>query len=312
MADADQTVAAAVYSYNTIATTGAITANKNLTIPAATDAAGYTKIIDNRCTGAFGIVVKDSGVGTTVTVPNGTTAAVLMDSRGATLVSSKIIASDGSLAISAIPSTTGNIRVPSTTSIIASRNAANNADFVAMATDASDNLYLGAAADGTADYAQVIINPGSFGYLYLAGVPKLTWGADDMTISTINALQDGNADGKVIDVIRSVGTTNATVTNIYTWTIVNNAVTTIDILVNAITDDGAAGGVWKRSYTLRNDATVVTAIGTIHDAQTDEDAAGWDVTIDDDGAGTGRVRVTGAAATNITWYSSIRLQSVFA
>jgi hypothetical protein len=86
MADANQTVVAAVYRYNTIKTIGAITANRNVVLPAATDAAGYTKVINNTCTGAFSIVVGDGGVGTTATIVNGTSGIVLIDSRGATLV----------------------------------------------------------------------------------------------------------------------------------------------------------------------------------------------------------------------------------
>jgi hypothetical protein len=83
------TPAAAVYCYNTIKTTGALTANRNLVLPSSgTDARGYTKIINNTCTGAFSVVVGDGGAGTTVTVANGTNATVLFDSRGATNVGS--------------------------------------------------------------------------------------------------------------------------------------------------------------------------------------------------------------------------------
>jgi len=85
MADTNQTPANTVYCYNTIKTTGAITANKTLTLPTATDAAGYTKIINNTCTGAFSIIVS-VGAGTTATIANGYSATVLMDSRGVTLI----------------------------------------------------------------------------------------------------------------------------------------------------------------------------------------------------------------------------------
>jgi hypothetical protein len=86
MADANQTPAAAVYAYNTIKTTGAITANRDLTLPGATDAAGYTKIINNTCTGGgFGLVIKaSSGAGGTVGIANLMSAMVLVDSRGVT------------------------------------------------------------------------------------------------------------------------------------------------------------------------------------------------------------------------------------
>lgn len=85
MADANQTASATVYSAGTIKTTGAITANRTLTVPAAsaTDSLGYYKFICNTCTGAFGIIIS-TGAGTTVTIANGKSACVLIDSRGVT------------------------------------------------------------------------------------------------------------------------------------------------------------------------------------------------------------------------------------
>jgi hypothetical protein len=86
MADANQTVSAAAYAYGSIKTTGALTANRNLILPAVSDVSGYTKIINNTCTGSFSIIVGDGGAGTTVSVANGTTVTILFDSRGATQV----------------------------------------------------------------------------------------------------------------------------------------------------------------------------------------------------------------------------------
>jgi hypothetical protein len=85
MADANQTPAAAVYQAASIKTTGAITANRNLTLPAATDAQSYEKTIVNTCTGAFSIVVT-TGAGGTVTIANGKTAKIRVDSTGTTRV----------------------------------------------------------------------------------------------------------------------------------------------------------------------------------------------------------------------------------
>ncbi len=83
MADANQTPAAAVYVFGTVQTTGALTADRNLTLPTATDAAAYTKWIDNLCTGNYNVVVKCAS-GATVSVPNGQRICVLVDSRGVT------------------------------------------------------------------------------------------------------------------------------------------------------------------------------------------------------------------------------------
>jgi hypothetical protein len=83
MADANQTPAASVYCYRTIKTTGAITANRTLTIPngGATDPGSREFTVRNTCTGAFGIVVS-TGAGTTVTVANGKIAILGVDSGG--------------------------------------------------------------------------------------------------------------------------------------------------------------------------------------------------------------------------------------
>lgn len=85
MADANQTAAAAVFSYFCIKTTGALTATRTLTLPTATDAQGFMKLIDNTCTGAFGVTVQ-CAAGTTVTIANGKSALVWVDSRGVTRI----------------------------------------------------------------------------------------------------------------------------------------------------------------------------------------------------------------------------------
>lgn len=83
MADANQTAGASVVCFRTIKTTGAITANRTLTVSAggATDPGGREFTLRNTCTGAFGIVVS-TGAGTTVTVANGKIAILGVDSGG--------------------------------------------------------------------------------------------------------------------------------------------------------------------------------------------------------------------------------------
>lgn len=82
MADANQTASSSVYQMTGIRTTGTLTANRNLTLPTApSDAYGYPKWINNFCAGAFGVVVK-CAAGITVTVANGKSAWVWVDSIG--------------------------------------------------------------------------------------------------------------------------------------------------------------------------------------------------------------------------------------
>jgi hypothetical protein len=82
MADANQTPASSIYQYGAICTTGALTANRDLTLPTVTDANAYSKWINNTCTGAFSIVLKCVGPGSTVTIANGKSAWIMFDSRG--------------------------------------------------------------------------------------------------------------------------------------------------------------------------------------------------------------------------------------
>ena len=72
MADANQTAASSVYSRREIKCTGALTANRTLTLPhPASEDASYRKTIENATTGGFSIVVS-TGTGTTYTLALGT------------------------------------------------------------------------------------------------------------------------------------------------------------------------------------------------------------------------------------------------
>ena len=86
MADADQTPTASILTNGVVKLTGALTAERQLILPALPDAAARLLVIDNECTGAFGVKVWN-GSGPYVTVPNGQVRTVLDDSRGVTAVS---------------------------------------------------------------------------------------------------------------------------------------------------------------------------------------------------------------------------------
>lgn len=94
MADADQTPAATVYSRRQIRCTGALTANRNLTLPTpANEDATYRKIIRNETTGVFAIVVKTAvGGSTTAAIPVGMQAEVVVrpGTPGVSLVAAAI------------------------------------------------------------------------------------------------------------------------------------------------------------------------------------------------------------------------------
>lgn len=75
MADANQTPSASTAANYVLRLTGAITANRNLTLPLT---AGRSWHVINDCTGAYGVVVKGA-TGSTVTVGNGSKALVVTD-----------------------------------------------------------------------------------------------------------------------------------------------------------------------------------------------------------------------------------------
>lgn len=75
------------------------------------------------------------------------------------------------------PATTGAVRFSSGYRMLATRNASNTADEVAVASDTSDNLILGAANTTSSQaYPQAFVNPSSAGYLMISGVAYVKWG----------------------------------------------------------------------------------------------------------------------------------------
>ena len=85
MADSNQVAAASVYKYGAIRPTGAITANRDLTLPVATNAGGYPKWIKNACTdggSGFAVVVKDGTNPATISILCGQSQWVWIDASG--------------------------------------------------------------------------------------------------------------------------------------------------------------------------------------------------------------------------------------
>jgi hypothetical protein len=110
------------------------------------------------------------------------------------------------------------------------------------------------------------------------------------------------------DEISYVQTTDATVTNLYTFTI-QRGTTTLDATVTASRSGQADGAAYKRAAAWRStSAPVTTQIGATVDEMTLETDGTWDVQIDNS-TETGRLRVTGAAMT-IRWGARTSYQLV--
>ncbi len=114
-------------------------------------------------------------------------------------------------------------------------------------------------------------------------------------ISATAITATGNARGRVYSNIANVQTTDATVTSLFTWTILDEAVTLVTYEGGACLSTAADTAAYVRRIKFKCDGGSVTA-GTVEATFTDESSSTWDCTIDNSTT-TGRVRVTGAAVT---------------
>lgn len=188
------------------------------------------------------------------------------------------------------------------------------------ASDPNGSLYL--RSDGTSTTTAYVRAAGAWSALGGGGgsSDRLTVSGTDVLVGasttqlTQNAttvLIDGNTKTKIRQIVFGpVYTTNATVTNIFTYTIPSNCTINITVKVTAHRDTNAAGAVYFRSMSFRNAAGTVTAIGTVADQGTYETTAGWDCTINNSTT-TIQVRGTGAASTNIAWGGIVEIQEQY-
>lgn len=129
-------------------------------------------------------------------------------------------------------------------------------------------------------------------------------GTVNYTATVINAT--GNTRGQIYTLIASsLDTSSNTITNLFTWTILDNAVTTITVEISAIKDDGTASAFYQRRLRIRSASGVVT-LGSVDLITSDPESglASVVITLDNSGS-TGRIRVTGLVATNINWFGII-------
>lgn len=163
------------------------------------------------------------------------------------------------------------------------------ADF--LATPTSANLAT-AVTDETGSGALVFGTSPAIASPTISGTP---------TITATSLSYTGNTRCKTYQEIASVTTADATVTTLASWTITDEAVSFVACEVVAVQTDGSNTAAYVRKVRIKRDGGTVT-VDTPEETYTSEEAAfaTCDVTIDNSGS-TGRVRVTGVAATNIQW-----------
>lgn len=173
-------------------------------------------------------------------------------------------------------------------------------------TSTGGNLVL-TSGTGTTAAGNVVLSTG--------GTARLTLSPTAITINQAHTDIVANSKCTARTDIANVQTTNATQTTAYSWTIANNAVTTIDVVVTACKSTSSnvdAGAIIKRSMSFRrNNGSTVTLIGSVIDNGFVSDVAlnAVAVTIDNSTT-TGRVRVTGIASTTIQWGVTVAIQEV--
>lgn len=156
-----------------------------------------------------------------------------------------------------------------------------------LGTPSSANL-ASAVTDETGSGALVFGTSPTISGPTISGSPVFS--ATDMSAT-------GNARAKAYSNIVNVQTTDATVTSIFTWTILDEAVSLVTYEGGADLSSGADTAAYVRRIKFKRDGGTVTA-GTVETTFTDESDATWDCTIDNS-TSTGRVRVTGKAASTI-------------
>ncbi len=98
-----------------------------------------------------------------------------------------------------------------------------------------------------------------------------------------------------------VQTTNATVTTIDTVAISDNTTVKIRAHVTGDQSGSANSAGYEIVATVKRAGGVATLVGAVAQLSVQEDAAGWDATIDVDGGNNARVRVTGGVTDTIDW-----------
>jgi hypothetical protein len=138
---------------------------------------------------------------------------------------------------------------------------------------------------------------------------QITQTTGDYTLYTASGVR---AETNVKFSKTTANTTDATVTSAFTLTSASDTSYLMRawvIATETVDHDETAG--YGKAGVFKNDGGTLTQIGSTANIIADrEDTAGWHVIWDDDGAGVIRLRVTGAASTNINWEASIEYTEV--
>lgn len=187
-------------------------------------------------------------------------------------------------------------------------------------TTAGGALAVGAVlrttAVGTADWGQVdLADTDAVTGVLATGNVATTLSSKTLASPTITGTVTYQGTRlRILSIPGELQTTDDTVTTVVSFTMVDETLCAFDVIVTAALQTAVTdGGRWKRSVVYRRTAAgVPTIVGTLESGTDQEVTAGLDVTIDQDGTDTVRVRVTGIAATNFNWTAELRVQETLA
>lgn len=143
------------------------------------------------------------------------------------------------------------------------------------------------------------------GVLAASHVGGIGGSAGNASITATHFDYTGNAKGKIRTDEAQVATTDATVTDILTWTLADLSSTQVDAMVHAVFANGTSNVYRASSKYSRNSGTfVVTQSVQVNNNSGIDDGTLGGVTLDFTGS-TARVRVTGKALTALQWYAIV-------
>jgi hypothetical protein len=179
---------------------------------------------------------------------------------------------------------------------------------IAGVLSAASSLIVNADVDAAAAIAGSKVSP-AFGSQAISTTGTASFGATTIT----GTVTYQGTKLRIISSAAEVATTDATVTTLTSFTMVDETIAAFDVVVTAARRTNVTkGGRWKRSVVYRRtSAGAATIVGTLETGTDQETDAAWDVTIDTS-TNDVRVRVTGAAATDINWTCEMRVQETLA
>ena len=165
--------------------------------------------------------------------------------------------------------------------------------------------------------AALVVGTGATGFHLVRPVMLAPIMGGTAVFTGVDIVADGLADHKPSSSVRNLTTTNDTVTNVFAWRPIDEAITSVFVEANAVASGGAGAGAYARAVSIKMDGGVGTC-SALENTRNQEFthsgvgftglAVGSGIWIGVSGA-TGFVNVKGTATGSIKWGATVTLQS---